>query len=146
MKRALKNKGIDVHSEIGYDHSAGVYVFDNNGTMVIGEHMLLNYVVDENSGDTTLGTLYSTAWNKLSRRTINAVVFEFDRMVIRSIIASGAEEKLTDDIMNLFTVAQITELVDFSAKCGSVSCTARILDYKNKRFSEYDPFDMFVLE
>jgi hypothetical protein len=149
LKKVMKSKGIDVRSEASaaeYDHRAMRYVFDPNGTMLIGDDLRMDYVVDEASGNTTLGKFSSYKWSHVSKRELNTVIFEFDRITLKSFIAKDDVSRLTDTILSYFTVAQLSEFIDYSAKGNSTNCTARLLDYKNTHFGDVDAFDMFVLE
>ena len=149
LKKVMKSKGIDVRSEASaaeYDHRAMRYVFAPNGTMLIGDDLRMDYVVDEASGNTTLGKFSSFKWSNVSKRELNTVIFEFDRITLKSFIAKDDVSQLTDTMLSCFTVAQLSEFIEYSTKGNSTNCTARLLDYKNTHFGEVDAFDMFVLE
>ena len=52
------------------------------------------------------------------------------------------EEKQLDDL----TVSQISDFIKLATESNAANCTALLLDYKNKKYPEYDNFDEFVLE
>lgn len=142
FKRALKAKAITVRSEEQggynyYNHSYG----SNENTMIIGDTVRLNYTFDEATSNTTLG--------KMNRQTLyrktNTVFFELDRLCARHHITTDNASALTENLLNRFTLAQITEFIDLAATNNSTNCTALLLDYRNKTFGDIDPFSMFVL-
>jgi hypothetical protein len=148
FKKALKEKAIDVRSEVQkgeYDHRAGKYVYDSNGTMLIGSRLRLDYEVDEATGDITLGVLRNLD-NLVSKRELNTIIFELDRATLKSVILKDDISALSDDLLSTFTVAQISEFVDCAIKNNCTNCTAYLLNYKNEKFGETSAFDMFVLD
>lgn len=148
FKKALKEKAIDVRSEAQkgeYDHRAGKYVYDSNGTMLIGSRLRLDYEVDESTGDITLGILRNLD-NLVSKRELNTIIFELDRATLKSVILKDDISALSDNLLSTFTVAQISEFVDCAIKNNCTNCTAYLLNYKNEKFGEDSVFDMFVLD
>ena len=149
LKKLLKSKAIDVRSEEQtgeFDHRAGKYVYDNRGTMLLGSCFKIKYEVNEDNGDTTLGVASSKLRGDEITREFNTIIFELDRIIVKSLIAKDNVEALTDDILKTFTCAQISMFLDNALKSDSTHCTARLMDYKNAHFETSDPFDMFVLE
>ncbi|MDY4046668.1 hypothetical protein, partial [Negativibacillus massiliensis] len=62
-----------------------------------------------------------------------------------------ADRILKDDssivrCLDIFTLAQITELLSLSIEHNSSNCTAVLLEYKNKHFSDFNPIDEFTLD
>lgn len=148
FKKALKEKAIDVRSEVQkgeYDHRAGKYVYDSNGTMLVGARLRLDYEVDETTGDITLGVLRNLD-SLVSKRELNTIIFELDRATLKSVILKDDISALSDDLLSTFTVAQISEFVDCAIKNNCTNCTAYLLNYKNEKFGEDSVFDMFVLD
>ena len=146
FKKALKQKGIEVKSaerEAEFDHRRNEYVFDPNGTMLIGKIARLNYVVDENTKNLTLGTISFVGG---SAREKNAVVFELDKRSIKALIKNDLAQSISVELLDSFTLAQINEFVELSIKCESNNCTALLLEYKKSKYEAFDPFDMFVLD
>lgn len=146
FKKALKQKGIEVKSaerEAEFDHRRYEYVFDPNGTMLIGKIARLNYVVDENTKNLTLGAISFVGG---SAREKNAVVFELDKRSIKALIKNDLAQSISVELLDSFTLAQINEFVDLSIKCESNNCTALLLEHKNSKYEAFDPFDMFVLD
>lgn len=50
------------------------------------------------------------------------------------------------DLLNNFTLAQITEFIRIAQENNAVNVTALLLEYKNKHFSGFNPLDEFTLE
>ena len=58
---------------------------------------------------------------------------------------------LKDDVsavenLEKFTLAQVTELLNLAIEHSCSNCTAALLEYKNRRFADFDPMDVFTLE
>lgn len=148
LKKILKSKAIDMKSkatDFEFNYRTGQYVFDPNGMLLIGDHLTMRYVVNESDGDITLGFFNPFKSNEISKRELNTIIFEFDRISLKSTIAKDDVSKLTNSILSTLTFAQVVELIEFSAKNNSTSCTALLMDYKNKVFGETDIFDMLIL-
>ena len=144
FKRVLKAKAIKVKSQeqdAEFNHRSYKYEFSNENTMIIGETIELDYVVDESTGDTTLGRMNE----QILSREINTVLFELDRLCAKHHVLMDNHTAFSEDILNRFTLAQITEFIDFAVESKSASCTALLLDYRNKTFGEPDCFSLFVL-
>ena len=50
------------------------------------------------------------------------------------------------DVLDSFTLAQVTELLNLAIENSCANCTAALLEYKNQRFPDFDPMDVFTLE
>ena len=50
------------------------------------------------------------------------------------------------DVLDSFTMAQVTELLNLAIENSSTGCTAALLEYKNTHFADFDPMDVFTLE
>ena len=144
FKRLLKAKAIAVKSmeqNAEFDHRSYSYNFSNQNTMIIASYIKLDYVVDEKTGDTTLGKMNRAELN----RTLNTVIFELDRLCTKHHIITDNSEAISENILDGFTLAQITEFIDIASSNNSTNCTALLMDYRNKTFNEVDTFCMFVL-
>ena len=58
---------------------------------------------------------------------------------------------LKDDVsavehLDSFTLAQVTELLNLAIENHCTNCTAALLEYKNTRFADFDPMDVFTLD
>ena len=58
---------------------------------------------------------------------------------------------LKDDVsvveqLDRFTLAQVTELLNLAIENHCTNCTAALLEYKNRKFPDFDPMDVFTLE
>ena len=62
------------------------------------------------------------------------------------------EARIADDDITIledmdnYDAAQITEFIDIAAKNKAVQVSAALLEYKNKKFPNYDAFAEFTLE
>ena len=77
-------------------------------------------------------------------RASNHIAAYLDRVTIY-------ERILKDDItieqsLQSFTLAQITDFIDFASRNQCTSVTALLLEYKNKKFADFDPMDIFSLD
>lgn len=50
------------------------------------------------------------------------------------------------DVLDSFTLAQVTELLNLAIENSCTNCTAALLEYKNQKFPDFDPMDVFTLE
>ena len=50
------------------------------------------------------------------------------------------------DALDSFTLAQVTELLNLAIENHCANCTAALLEYKNRKFPDFDPMDVFTLE
>lgn len=77
-------------------------------------------------------------------RTANHVLVKLDRWL-------AAERVRKDDatvvnVLDSFTLAQVTELLNLAIENSCTNCTAALLEYKNRKFPDFDPMDVFTLE
>lgn len=77
-------------------------------------------------------------------RAANHVLVKLDRWL-------AAERVRKDDatvvnVLDSFTLAQVTELMNLAIENQCVNCTAALLEYKNRKFPDFDPMDVFTLE
>ena len=80
--------------------------------------------------------------NRWNRRANNVIAF-LDRITV-------LERIRKDDvsIMNLvdkYTLAQVMEFINVAQESGSVNVLAQLLDYKNQKYSDFDPLESFTL-
>ena len=114
--------------------------------MHLGRHIALEYEVYEANGDLTLGRLRVPRQIENIRRELNAVLFELERAVTRSRIARDDAEALQENVLDSFTVAQITAFINEAVKAKALNCTSLLMNYKNKRYPDYSGSFDFVLE
>ena len=50
------------------------------------------------------------------------------------------------EYLDYFTLAQIVEFINVAMENQSNDCLAILMDYKDKKFAEFDPMDMFTLD
>jgi len=149
LKTNLKRCGIEVYSnEIGreFNPRTGQYEYATENTMNLGKHIALDYEVYEANGDLTLGKLRVPKRIDNIQRELNAVLFELERAVTRARIARDNVEALQENVLDSFTVAQITAFIDEAVKAKAFNCTSLLMNYKNKRYPDYTGDFEFVLE
>lgn len=147
LKTRLKRRGINVSAgevQREYDHRAGKYVFDPENDMFFDDVSTLHYAVDEKSGDLTLGDFSVKRSNNI--RKLNAILLELDRITLSAQIRNDNVEAIEEKQLDDLTVSQISDFIKLATESNAANCTALLLDYKNKKYPEYDNFDEFVLE
>lgn len=147
LKTRLKRRGINVSAgevQREYDHRAGKYVFDPENDMYFDDAATLHYAVDEKSGDLTLGDFYVRRSKDI--RKLNAILLELDRITISGRIRNDNVEAIEEKQLDELTVSQISDFIKLATENKATNCTALLLDYKNRKYPEYDSFDEFVLE
>lgn len=146
LKKNLKQRGINVRSDEiykEYDHRAGQYVFSNWNTMHLGSSVSIEYCVDADTKEITFGKAKTTLKNE---KELNAIILELNKVSMLHHIRNDRGEYLTQELLDLFSAAQINEFVDFAISSNAVDCTAILLEYKNKNHAQYNEMDMFVLD
>ena len=147
LKTRLKRRGINVSAgevQREYDHRAGKYVFDPENDMYFDDAATLHYAVDEKSGDLTLGDFYVRRSKDI--RKLNAILLELDRITLSAQIRNDNVEAIEEKQLDGLTVSQISDFIKLATENKATNCTALLLDYKNRKYPEYDSFDEFVLE
>ena len=79
-------------------------------------------------------------WN---RRT-NMVISYLDRLTVYGRIAK--DDVTVMDLMDGFTLAQITEFIKTAQEANAGNVTAALLEYKNNTYPDFDPMAEFTLE
>ena len=77
-------------------------------------------------------------------RYANHIVFLLDRWTIEERIIKN--DPTIGNILGGFTVAQLLEFISLASEKNSTDCLAVLLEYKNRKFSEYDPMMEFTLD
>ena len=147
LKKKLSERGVFVQSnemEREYNYRTGRYVFSNSNTMSVGESLVINYTVDEESKDITFGKC--CVKSSYTPREMNTILLEFDKATINYSISKDRDYVLSEDNLACFTVAQITMFLNLSINNNASRCTAWLLDYKNRKYPEYEGIDEFTLE
>ncbi len=155
FKRILGHKGITVKSETDYiefDHRSYRYEFSNSATMHVGDSLEIDYVVDEDTGETTLKTLKHSVKYLMGNnsgclaRELNTILFELCRASVKSAIRQDSDQLSTWISSSKFTAAQILEFIRIAQESNATNVTALLLDYQNKHFADFDPTVEFILE
>jgi len=77
-------------------------------------------------------------------RQVNHVVAYLDRVTVWDRVR--LDDISVMDMMDTFTLAQITEFILTAQEAGAANVLAALLEYKNTRFADFDPMDDFTLE
>lgn len=121
---------------ISFDYDRGAISL--SGWFEIGSRL------DDNGGDVILGRLSGYNNQNTRKRQFSHIISIFDKWVIEARIADDDITILED--MDNYDAAQITEFIDIAAKNKAVQVSAALLEYKNKKFPNYDAFAEFTLE
>lgn len=87
-----------------------------------------------------IASIKPNAWN---RRT-NMVISYLDRLTVYGRIAK--DDVTVMDLMDGFTLAQITEFIKTAQEANAGNVTAALLEYKNNTYPDFDPMAEFTLE
>lgn len=77
-------------------------------------------------------------------RQVNHIVAYLDSVTVSGRILKDDTSIAT--YLEGFTLAQITEFVNLAMENNCNNCLAVLMDYKNNKYSAYDPMDAFTLE
>ncbi len=77
-------------------------------------------------------------------RKVNHIVTILDNYTILGRIRK--DDLGVMDMMDSFTLAQITDFIKEAQDAGANNLLAQLIDYKNTHFADYDPMDEFTLE
>lgn len=146
LKRRLQERGIEVRADEmdrEYDRSMGGYIFENEGNLNLGKYIKIEYSFDPDTKTTTFGDFGSDF--SIPRRELNAIVFEMERARLRHAVKSDQYEVFAPALLSSLTVLQLNDLIQTAVKHQSTKCTALLLNYKNKHFSEF-VMDEFTLD
>ena len=77
-------------------------------------------------------------------RAANHVLVKLDRWLAAERVQ--ADDATVVDALDRFTLAQVTELLNLAIENHCANCTAALLEYKNRKFPDFDPMDVFTLE
>lgn len=87
-----------------------------------------------------IASIKPNTWN---RRT-NMVISYLDRLTVYGRIAK--DDVTVMDLMDGFTLAQITEFIKTAQEANAGNVTAALLEYKNNTYPDFDPMAEFTLE
>lgn len=88
-------------------------------------------------------TLEEFSFHKFTRK-VNHIVTILDNLTILGRIRK--DDPGIMDMMDSFTLAQITDFIKEAQDAGANNLLAQLMDYKNRQFADYDPMDEFTLE
>ena len=77
-------------------------------------------------------------------RAANHVLARLDRWLAAERVKK--DDAAVADMLDSFTLAQVTELLNLAIENQCVNCTAALLEYKNKKFPDFNPMEIFTLE
>ncbi|WP_242960490.1 DUF4132 domain-containing protein [Flavonifractor sp. An92] len=91
-------------------------------------------------GQLTLGAF------RLERRSrrANHIIGLLDKWTVEGRILK--DDATAVEVLDSFTLAQVTELINLAIEHQCTNCTAALLAYKNDHFADFDPMDVFTLE
>ena len=147
LKKALKVRGVDsraVYAGREYKFSTNTYAYSNNGEMIYGHCLRIDFVIDPETKEITFGKAY--AYVDQGSREMNAVLLEVDKAVIASMVAKDNDTAVNPQRLSTFTAAQITSLLELAIESKATRCTALLLDYKNTHFPEFADVNEFSLD
>ena len=87
-----------------------------------------------------IASIKPNAWN---RRT-NMVISYLDRLTVYGRVRN--DDVTVMDLMDGFTLAQITEFIKAAQEANAGNVTAALLEYKNNTYPDFDPMAEFTLE
>ena len=87
-----------------------------------------------------IASIKPNAWN---RRT-NMVISYLDRLTVYGRVRN--DDVTVMDLMDGFTLAQITEFIKTAQEANAGNVTAALLEYKNNTYPDFDPMAEFTLE
>lgn len=135
--RNLRRRGLYVRSkyaEMDLDAlPAGVQITDDS-TVYLGSSLHLDHT-SAGRMHTSLGKM--EVCEGANAREVNAVLTELFAAIIRSAITDKDPEYLRDEFLNGFCAEQISYFLDLSIVKRAASCTAYLMEYRNKRFPGY---------
>ena len=79
-------------------------------------------------------------WN----RKANSIIAYLDRITLYSRVKK--DDLSVMELMDGFTLAQITDFINIANENNANNVLASLIEYKNDRFSDYDPMDSYLLE
>ena len=146
LKKALKIRGIEAGSgDMSREyHPRTGYTFSDEGEMIIGTCLRIDYKVDPDQEILT----FKNSWlcNANAAREMNAVLLEVDKAAVKSFIVKDNTNALTKGLLGNFTAAQISSFVSLAIDSKATGCTAVLLDYKNTHFPEFADVNEFSLD
>ena len=77
-------------------------------------------------------------------RKVNHIVAYLDRVTVYGRVLNN--DSSIAEYLDYFTLAQIVEFINVAMENQSNDCLAILMDYKDKKFAEFDPMDMFTLD
>lgn len=83
-------------------------------------------------------------WSSENTRQVNHIISLLDRWTLTSRIQR--DDASIGELLNRFTLAQITGFIRIAAESEAVKCMALLLEHKNKVFPGIDPMEEFSLD
>ena len=88
--------------------------------------------------------VFGRLYVKKPTRRANHVLGLLDKWTVESRIQK--DDPTVVQALDSFTLAQITGFLDLAIQQQRTNCTAALLEYKNARFSDFNPMDVFTLD
>ena len=139
----LRMSGKDKHGI----HSYGLHAYSEDYGFTLDDCTLSYDTSDWLSYDWTSDDiayeLGEFSFTKFTRK-VNHIVTILDNMTILGRIRK--DDPTIMDMMDSFTLAQITDFIKEAQDAGANNLLAQLIDYKNTHYADYDPMDEFTLE
>ena len=83
---------------------------------------------------------------KITKQTryANHIIYLLDKWTIEERIKN--DDASVVDVLDSFTIAQIMDFISVAQETGAQGVLAQIMDYKNKKYKDYDPMDKYTLD
>ena len=104
------------------------------GGTAIGRHELFI------QGNLVLGTFHI----ERESRAANHIIGLLDKWTAYGRVLK--DDATVVDVLDSFTLAQVTELLNLAIEHQCTNCTAALLAYQNTHFTDFDPMDRFMLD
>ncbi len=149
LKSKLSGMGIRVWSD-DMRPAFGSYrkpSFGDHNTMHFGNRISATYRILNERREIEIEKMsISASDSREAKASANAVVLELDKLAVGVAIGQNRIDGLSEMILDRFNAPQILEFIDQATKCNAIDCTALLLDYKRRRYPEYDVMQTFVLD
>ena len=127
-------------------HSGNLHAFSEDLGFTLDdcelEHTASAWRVDFDANDITY-TLGKFSFPQYTRK-VNHIVSLLDSWTVEDRLKK--DDVSVMDLMDSFTLAQITEFIAAAQEAKALNVLALLLEYKNTHFADFDPMDEFTLE
>lgn len=125
-----------------FDHRTNSYVFNDYNTMHFGNYITAGYNIQE---DKSIIFDFISIEKGAPKEAVNSIIFELEKLIIKQDITNDNIEMITEEKLDLFSLAQILLFINLSKDSNSTKVSTVLLEYKNKKYQEYNYLDELVL-